>query len=95
VSETAGTAGALQVAPSPRGPLQTATRPIGLNGIFLQYENVRWFAAGPAVEYVASRFRQVGQYRGFPVYADNDQRGTIYIALVKDAPGLLAPYRSR
>jgi hypothetical protein len=94
IAETAGTTGSLPVVRVP-GPLQTARKPTGLNTVYLHYDNARWFLAGPAIEFASDRFRQVGEYRGFPVYSDPGQRDTIYVALVNGAPGLLTPYRMR
>lgn len=91
-----GTAAILPPAPAvPAGPLETARRPSGINSVFLQYDNARWFAAGPAVEFSPQRFTRVGEYRGFPVYADAGRTDTIYVSLLEGAPGLLTPYTTR
>lgn len=85
-------------APAVQTPLQTARRPVGLNGVFVQFENARWFASGPAVELRPERMTRRGEYRGFPVYAENDRRDIIYVPVLSGtngAPGLLTPYRAR
>jgi hypothetical protein len=80
---------------APVRPLETARRPAGIDGVFLDYGNERWFAAGRAVEFDADRFSRIGEYRGFPVYAEPGRQGTIYVPLLDGAPGLLTPYRTR
>lgn len=89
-----GTAPVTTSAPVDR-PLETARRPTGINDVFLQYGNARWFAAGRAVEFSPERFTRVGEHQGFPVYAEAGQADTIYVAAVAGAPGLLTPYRTR
>ena len=81
--------------PTPTAPLRSARRPQGLNGIFIEYDNRRWFNSGPAVELAASTFVKVGQYQGFPVYEQPNRRGTIYVPATADAEGLLTPYAVR
>ena len=78
-----------------RPHLETARRPFGLNGVFVEFNDARWFAAGPAVEYSSERFTKIGDYRGFPVYRASGEPDSIYIAPVAGAPNLLAPYRTR
>ncbi|MGH8637665.1 MAG: hypothetical protein ACREUZ_11090, partial [Burkholderiales bacterium] len=94
---TSGTSAAtLPPAPAvPVGPLETARRPVGINRVFLQYDNARWFAAGPAVEFSQERFTRIGEYRGFPVYAEGGRTDTIYVPLLEGGPGLLTPYTMR
>lgn len=53
-----GTSGRVVVLPRPR-PLITAARPTGANGVFVEFENARWFSAGAPVEFDAAAFRQV------------------------------------
>lgn len=78
------------------GPLATAKRPQGLNGIFIEYDGGRWFSSGPAVEFDPGRFMPVGEYRGFTVYAARgDRSGTIYLPVAEGASELLAPYARR
>jgi hypothetical protein len=78
------------------GPLATAKRPQGLNGIFIEYDGHRWFSSGQAVEFDPGRFTPIGEYRGFTVYAARgDQSGTIYLPVAEGASALLAPYARR
>ena len=79
----------------PAGPLRTARRPEGINGVFINYDGRRWFSSGPAVELSSARFTQVGEYEGFPVYAEPGKDGTIYVAATAGTGGLLAPYSLR
>jgi hypothetical protein len=92
-----GTAGTIlsSVARPARTRIQTLRRPVGLNSVFVDFQNARWFAAGPAVEFVPDRFTRVGEHQGFAVYQESGKTGTIYLSLLDGAPGLLAPYKSR
>jgi hypothetical protein len=66
------------------------------NGIFIQYENARWFSSGPPVDFDSSRFVRSGEKDGFPVYRDRTRTAsTIYLPVATDAAGLLAPYTKR
>lgn len=97
MSAPIGTAGAVQLmqaAPS-RTMIQTVQRPVGLNAVFVQFEGGRYFSAGPAVEYSATRFSQIGEDKGFPVYQENGKPGVIYLSLLPGTPGLIAPYKAR
>ena len=80
---------------APVGPLRSAVPPQGINRVFISYDNRRWFSSGPAVEFSPSRFTQVGEYRGFPVYAESANEGRIYVASTAAAAARLAPYSSR
>jgi hypothetical protein len=92
-----GTSGGLADPPllPARTLIQTVQRPVGLNAVFVDFQNARWFAAGTAVEYTPNRFTRIGEHRGFDVYQEGGQPGTIYLSLLGGAPGLLAPYRRR
>jgi hypothetical protein len=78
----------------PPGPLATARRPQGLNGVFIEYQNQRYFSDGPAVRF-DEKFVRVGDYRGFPVYEQSGHEKTVYIAALAGTPGVVAPYRTR
>jgi hypothetical protein len=92
-----GTSGVVFDAPVRAVPtrIQTAQQPVGLNGVFVDFQDARWFAAGPTVEYAPARFTRIGDHRGFDVYQESGQPGTIYLSLLDGAPGLLVPYRRR
>ena len=79
----------------PAGPLATARRPEGLNGVFIEYGNQRYFSDGPAVRFDETRFTRVGEYRGFPVYELSGHARTVYIPALGGSPGVVAPYRAR
>jgi hypothetical protein len=91
---TTGTVQLMQAAPA-RTSIQTVQRPVGLNTVFVQFEGGRYFSAGPAVEYSATRFTQIGEHQGFPVYQENGKPGVIYLSLLQGTPGLIAPYKAR
>lgn len=88
---------ALSSAPARTLPrrVETLQRPTGINNVYLEFRDVRWFAAGPAIEFSAERFVQIGERRGFPVYEEPGRPNTIYVSLVAGPPGLVAPYTSR
>ena len=80
----------------PAGPLRTARQPVGLNGFFIDYDGRRWFSSGRAVEFDASRFRRIGEYRSFAVYSASESGDpSIYVAVTTNSRGLLAPYSER
>ena len=70
--------------------------PLGLNGVFVQYRDRRWFSEGQAVELDRARMIEVGEYFGFPVYVDRDApEQRIYIAVAKVGASVVAPYSER
>ncbi len=81
-------------APS-RPSLESARRPSGTNGVWLEFNGARWYADGAATSFSPDRFEQVGLYRGFPVYRDKATTATneIWVQVVEDGP--LAPYAQR
>jgi hypothetical protein len=97
VSDPVATAGILTDSPLRLAPtrIQTVRRPVGLNAVFIDFGNARWFAAGPAVDFGAGRFTRIGEHHGFGVYQENGRPGTIYLPLFDGAPGPLAPYTTR
>lgn len=96
-ADSVGTAGAVAPTPvsRPVGPITTALRPQGINGVFIQYDGRRWFSNGPAVEASPGRFERVGEYYGFAVYKEAGRDGTIYVASTGSGEGFLAPYSVR
>jgi hypothetical protein len=66
------------------------------NGIFLQYEDARWFIDGPPVAFDPSRFVRAGEKDGIPIFrARAGMQATIYVPVVRDATGLLVPFTKR
>jgi hypothetical protein len=86
-----GTSGSVPVAV---GPLETARRPQGLNGVFVEIEGRRYFSDGVAVAYDENLFSRSGEYHGFPVYRQQGQADTVFIPL-RGGAKLLTPYRAR
>jgi hypothetical protein len=72
--------------------LRSVEKPSGLNGIFIDFQNERWFSSGPAVAIETARFRQIGRYDGLPVYVEAWNPDTIYVPVVSSAATLVAPY---
>jgi hypothetical protein len=79
----------------PVGPLATARRPQGLNGVFIEIASRRYFSDGPAVPFDEKLFTRVGDYHGFPVFRHSGQADTVYIPPLGGAQSLLTPYRAR
>jgi hypothetical protein len=94
VPRVAGTTGT-EAPARPVGPLRTARTPTGLNAFFIEYQGQRWVSSGPAVVLDRARLTRSGDYRGFPVYADEHRGDTIYVAVARAAEGLVTPYVRR
>jgi len=78
-----------------RSMTRSIPRPGANNGIWLEFDNARWYAVGPAAAFSPDRFEPLGQYRGFPVYRDKTRAdGTIWVSVVTDGPAV-APYAKR
>jgi hypothetical protein len=64
------------------------------SGAWIDFDNARWFSAGRAAVYDASRFEPAGMYRGFPVYRERGGASTrIFVTVVPDGP--VAPFERR
>lgn len=88
--------GTTGVDPAPMvGPLTTARRPEGLNGVYVEFGRRRYFADGPAVPFDAQVFTRIGEYHGFPVYRHRGQETTVYIPSLAGERTVVAPYRVR
>ena len=75
--------------------MQSIPRPSTNNGIWLEFDNARWYAVGPATAFSPDRFEPLGEYRGFPVYRDKTRTdGAIWVSVAKDGPAV-APYAKR
>jgi len=88
----------LTVAPNAVVPTRTTVesipRPSGTNGIWLDFNGGRYYAAGAAVPFSTDRFTLVGQHDGFPVYRENQgSMDKIWVAVVNGGP--VAPYVKR
>jgi hypothetical protein len=78
-----------------RAVMTSIKRPGTDNGIWLEFDNARWYAVGPATVFSPDRFEPLGEYRGFPVYRDKTRTdGAIWVSVVKDGPAV-APYAKR
>jgi hypothetical protein len=89
-----GTVGAPDRSRPRRSPIESITPPSAANGVWLEFEGARWYAAGPAATFSPDRFEPVGDYRGFAVYRDRTgTKNEIWISIVKDGP--VAPYSRR
>jgi hypothetical protein len=88
-ASSVGTSG--RVASSPKLRIRTDAA----NGIFVEFNDQRWFSSGPPVARDSRTLRQIGEYRGFPVYAAARQSdSTIYIPVARGVDAL-APFSKR
>ena len=92
--EPAGTRGAPDAPAATPRHVRIGPAPAGVNGVFIEYRDRRWFVAGAAVERTPA-LRQVGEYAGFPVLADPGRPDLIYLPVAADTPGLVTPYAQR
>lgn len=84
---TAGTADRI-----PTGPLASASRPEGLNNVFVTYDSRRWFNSGAAVPFDTAAYRRIGTHGDVPVYSRADAPETIFIPVSAAASDLVVPY---
>ena len=92
---TAPPVGTTGIKPGPVGPLETARRPTGINGVFIELESRRYFSDGPAVPFDEKLFTRAGDYHGFAVFRQSGQADTVYIPPHAGDPKRLTPYRAR
>lgn len=77
----------------PQPPLPI--RPGAANGIFVEFENRRWFSSGPPVALNSRRLTRIGQFHDFPVYATRSRGpATIYIPVARGMDAV-APFSKR
>jgi hypothetical protein len=69
-------------------------QPTGVNAVFILFEGIRWQPAGPAVAFNETEYRVVGDYRGFPVFADDPSspRAGAKMIYLPSRSGMLTPY---
>ena len=98
VEEPFVAAGAVMV--SPPGHESSCAQALALpqrsavQGLWVDFDNARWFSAGRAIDFDAGRFERVGEHRGFPVYRERGGSVTrFYVTVTLDGP--LAPYDRR
>ena len=84
------TTGTTAPVPAPaEGPLETAEQPKGINGVWVTYDDQRWFAGGQPMALTETTFTRIGTYHGFAVYRRDGDTSRIYIPA---ADGLVAPF---
>jgi hypothetical protein len=89
-----GTSGLVAAAPAPTRKTLTMTtvaRPATNDGVWIGYLGEKWVSAGAAVPLTPARFRVVGNYDGFPVFARRDTSEQVIYVPTRE--GLVAPYR--
>lgn len=92
------------VAAPPVGTAGRAMRPVSRaavrirrpasNGIFVEFDRAKWFSSGPPVSPDSLKLVRIGEWRGFPVYAERAADSTIYIPIAEGLDAL-APYSKR
>jgi hypothetical protein len=88
-----GTSGRSAAAAATAAPaITTVIPPTGVNGIWIEYDGRRWYAAKRSIAYNPSILNEVGTYHGWTVYAPKDDSTIIY---VPSAPGRLSEYKRR
>lgn len=100
VDEAFEPVGAVMIAPRAMRPSATnygngvLARPASENGLWISFQDARWFSAGPAVILDANRFDAVGSYNGFTVYRERGGASNrIYVTTVQNGP--VAPFERR
>src|ERR1041385_272918 len=79
----------------PGRPVETARRPQGNMGIWIEFGGTRYYSDGHAAVFTPDRFTKIGEYRGFPVYTANDdtKKDRIWVTAAQDGP--VAPFVRR
>ncbi len=80
--------------PAGTGVMRTVERPEGLNAVYIQFDDHRYFSSGPPVLLGRDGFGRVGEYQGLPVYAREQDPRPVYVPVQRDAE-LLARYTRR
>ena len=74
---------------------RTQIRRQAANGIFVAFQNDRWFSSGPPASLDPRLLTRIGEWYGFPVYAARDAGdSTIYIPIAEGLD-VVAPYSKR
>jgi len=68
-----------------------ASKPKGINGVWIDFDGRRWVSAGKAVD-LSADFVEIGSYRGSPVY---QRRGDTVTIFVPTSSALVVPFRAR
>ena len=76
----------------PGGRVRIGGKPEGLNNVFIDYGNERWFNSGPAVPLDLTSLQKIGTYHGLAVYASTSRPATIYVPVSRDVTSLVVPY---
>ena len=84
-----------RAAPARRRAVNDVPRQTANSGVWIEFDGVRWFSAGPAVSFNPDRFVPAGSHRSFVVYRDTmaDRADTIFVTVVPNGP--IAPYSRR
>jgi len=81
-------------APTPLAGLESIPPPRRMEGIWVQFQGLKWYNDGTAVSYAPERFVRIGDYHGFAVYRERSgSPDRIWITTVRG--GLLTTYKRR
>jgi hypothetical protein len=72
----------------------TRVRPGAANGIYVEFDNARWFSIGPPVSLDVRTLTRIGDSHGFPVYAARRGDSTIYVPIAQGVDTFV-PYAKR
>jgi len=75
----------------PASHVRIGGKPEGLNGVFIAFDNQRWFNSGPAVP-LDTTLKKVGTLHDLPVYARSARPTTIYVPVSQGVTSLVVPY---
>jgi len=72
-------------------PPRNVRRTDASKGMFVEFDHARWYSAARPQSLDAASLKQIGDWYGFPVYADRNSNGsTIYIPIAKDSDAYAA-----
>lgn len=85
-----GTAGRRR-APARAVHTTIGSRPTGINAVFIEFDNARWYSHGRSVELDTARMERIGDYNGFEVWAERGDRSRIYVPATRGGT-IVVPY---
>ena len=64
------------------------------DGVWIEFNGDKWYAAGRSIPFDSGRFASVGEYKGFPGYRDTRNAGDrIFVTVLPNGP--VAPFEKR
>ena len=93
--ESPGAVGTTGVLPRRPSHVSIGGKPQGANAIFIEFDNRRWYPAGPASSVDLSGMVRVGDYHGFDVFAPPAGSSEVYIRSIEGGPAVVRYTTSR